>query len=392
MLVKEDFLRRPLHERQQENKQRFLSQGKGLVDLTSNDYLGFARSSELCQWAQAEYGRHSYCLRQTPPNGSTGSRLLTGNHAFVEELEHKIADFHGAMVGLIYNNGYVANLGLLSAVAGAEDVVLLDREAHASMWDGARLSGARVLPFRHNDMEHLDSLLAKEKGKRCFVSVEALYSISGDLAPLEECVRICEAHQAYLIVDEAHSSGIMGPQGRGAVCAAQLEDRIFARVHTFGKGLGAHGAIILGSPTLREYLINFSRPFIYSTALPLFTLVLIDCAYQMLEEADQERERLTDLISHYNQKIPVKKESPLITPIQCLAVEGGNAHLRSMSQKLATEGFHIYPILHPTVRKGQESLRICLHSFNTTKEIDHLIQALERVGAFKSLQTCGGTI
>lgn len=357
------FLTHELQKRRENGLLRGLTRQSELVDLTSNDYLGLARSGELQSRAMASYQE----IAALGPNGATGSRLLTGNHAYVEMLEDQIAQFHQAPAGLIYSSGYAANVGLLSSLAQKGDSIVLDTDVHASTWDGARLSGAKVSVFQHNSPESLDLQLNKAQG-RTFVAVEALYSMSGDKPPLREIVQVCKKHGAQLIVDEAHSGGIMGPQGRGLVSELCLESEIFARVHTFGKALGAQGAIVMGSESLRDYLINFSRSFIYSTALPLYTLVLIGCAYEMLAQADDNRQRLAELIHYYGQHVELHTD----TPIQCMQLP----NVKEEAARIQAAGIDVRPIVYPTVRRGKDCLRICLHSFNSEEEIDRLLQEL----------------
>ncbi|TXI38048.1 MAG: biotin synthase BioB [Nitrosomonas sp.] len=365
-----------LAKRHEQGTHRKLIVAENRVDLTSNDYLGFARSRQLLNNINNEFDSLVKAGGIRPYVGATGSRLLTGNNHYVEALEKELARFHDAEAGLLFNSGYTANLGLLSAVIGPEDSIILDTQVHASTWEGAKLSQARQLLFRHNDVEHLRTQLAKATG-RIFVCVESLYSMSGDIAPLEAICDVCEEFGANIIVDEAHATGIYGENGRGIVYAHKLQKRIFARLHTFSKSLGTHGAIILGSATLRDYLINFSRPLIYTTAFPLHTLVSIHCAYDMMHEAYQERQTLHALIMAFKAKIqatqlPVKTTD---TPIQTIQIAGVD-NVKAISAKLAQEGLDVRAILSPTVRRNEECLRICLHSFNQVNEIDRLVNIL----------------
>ena len=192
-----------------------------------------------------------------------------------------LADFHKAESGLIFNSGYDANLGLFSCIAKKEDTLICDELIHASIIDGCRLSYANRFRFAHNDVEDLEDKLRRSKGN-IFVAVESVYSMDGDMAPLKEIAAVCKKYNASLIVDEAHATGLFGDQGRGLVSQHGLEQEVFARVHTFGKALGCHGAVILGSETLRNYLVNFARSFIFTTALPVHSLIAVKCAYEML--------------------------------------------------------------------------------------------------------------
>ena len=212
--------------------------------------------------------------------GSGGSRLLAGNYPLIEKLEKSIASFHDAEAGLIFNSGYDANIGLLSCIALKEDTILYDQLIHASLRDGIRLGYAQSFSFEHNNPASLE-LRLKQAAGTVYVVTESLFSMDGDLAPLQEMAALCEQYNAKLIVDEAHATGIVGEHGEGLVQHLQLQSKCFARIHTFGKALGVHGAIVLGSSFLRSYLINFSRPFIYTTALPPCTVQHIAEAYKL---------------------------------------------------------------------------------------------------------------
>ncbi len=380
-----------LNKRSKQSNLRHLRHTEELVDLTSNDYLGFARSKELAQEVHDRFEDLSEDGGIRPLVGATGSRLLTGNSAYIENLESYIASFHGAEAGILFNSGYVANLGLLGTCIKYSDTIILDAQVHASTWEGARLSGARQMLFRHNDPKHLDKQLKKASG-RCFVCIESLYSMSGDIAPLKDIVDVCTKHGAYLIVDEAHATGIFGEQGRGIVCANDLEDKIFARVHTFGKALGTHGAIVLGSKTLRDYLINFSRPLIYTTAFPLHTQVSIQCAYEHLKHADRAQQQLQSLIQYFHRLVK-DSDLPVVTtqtPIQSIRV-GDADKAKRFSEALAKEGLDVRAITRPTVRRGQECLRICLHAFNTKEELSHLVSTLKHLWAPQTYATAMST-
>jgi 8-amino-7-oxononanoate synthase len=345
-----------LQKRKEQGLFRSLPYCQNRVDLTSNDYFGFSRSLEILENA------HLDC-RQV---GATGSRLLTGNYPLYEQVEERIASFHRAEACVIYNSGYTANLGLLAALGTAETTFLYDLEAHASIYDGMRLSHAKHLPFRHNDLESLEKRL-KHSSPPTFVIVESIYSISGDIAPLSEIAQLCVNYGASLIVDEAHATGIRGENGEGLVVECGLEDKVFARVHTFSKALGVHGAAVVGSQLLKDYLINFSRPLIYTTALPPPALSMIACAYAKLErEAKKHRQRLCELIRYFRASG---------SPIQPLYIAGVDK-VKRMAQKLQEEGLDVRAIVPPTAPRGKECLRIVLHSFNTKEEIDTLWEIL----------------
>jgi len=371
MFPADNFIKSIIDKRKKEDLFRSLRFSDGLIDFCSNDYLGFARSQKLKDILSA-----FPVIDDHHKIGSTGSRLLNGNYPFYEQLENKIATYHNATNGLIFNSGYDANTGLLSSLPNENDTVLYDELIHASVHDGIRLSKATKYKFSHNNATLLEDLLTKSKGN-IYVVVESVYSMDGDFAPLEEIASLCENYYANLIVDEAHATGIFGERGRGRVSELNMEDKVFARIHTFGKTMGCCGAIILGSELLRDYLINFARPFIYTTALPFPNLAAIHCAYDLLEKSDDEISKLKSLIHLFKNKIN-QKNIPLInsdSPIQCIIIEG-NKESKEASRKLQSFGFDVRAILSPTVPKGKERLRICIHSFNTEKEINDLCNAI----------------
>jgi 8-amino-7-oxononanoate synthase len=352
------FLSTRLQRRKDQGLLRSLQSTAGLIDLTSNDYFGFAKDRE-----ESKGGDRS---------GATGSRLLTGNSPFYEELEEKIARFHRAESCLIYNSGYTANLGLLSALGSDSVYFLYDLEIHASMIDGMHLSDAKSIPFRHNDLNSLERRLKTAKFP-AFVLVESIYSMSGDCAPLIDIAMLCAQYGAYLIVDEAHATGVCGLNGEGLVTELGLESQVFARVHTFSKALGAHGACVLGSGILKEYLLNFSRPLIYTTALSSAALASIAAKYERLErEAQRQQRRLKGLIAYFCEKTGFKNMQSPIQPIYLSGIET----LYSLSQMLKAKGLDVRAVVAPTVPRGRECLRVVLHSFNREEEIDQLVQLL----------------
>ena len=366
-----DTLSTSLEKRAGEGLLRRLKLVGNTVDFCSNDYLGFSRSARLA-------GRIQELFEEWKPgNGSTGSRLLSGNTRLAEELESRIALFHGSESALLFNSGYDANIGFFSSVPQKGDTILYDELIHASVHDGRRLSLAQSYKFRHNSLEHLEERLKRASGT-VYVVVESVYSMDGDFAPLRETAHLCRRYNARLVVDEAHATGVFGSHGRGMVQELGLEKEVFARVHTFGKALGTHGAVVLGSNLLREYLVNFARSFIYTTALPPHSLLGIRAAYEMLMDSESERLQLLELIGLFKREIKQGAELELIpsnSPVQCIIVPG-NARARTLSESLQRNGFDVRPILSPTVLKGSERLRICLHTFNTGKEIRDVVQHL----------------
>lgn len=364
-------LQERLLKRQAQGSKRYLHTAEGLIDFASNDYLGLSRSAILSAAVSEEL---EIFRLHTGLNGlgSTGSRLLTGNSQYAEDLEESIARYHGFEAGLFFNCGYMANLGLISSIVNPTDIIIYDSYAHMSTCDGIRLSKARAYAFQHNDMSHLEKLLetVTSKGKR-IVCVESIYSVDGSQSPLEELCSLCERYGAYLIVDEAHAIGVLGSQGRGVVFEKKLNQHVFAQVVTFGKALGCQGAIILGSKQLKEYLINFSRPCIYTTALPPYALATIKCAYQLLPELEKERSHIQKL----SQLLCREATGSFGPHIHAIKIQG-NAEVRHQAKRLAQAGFDIRPLMFPSVSRGNECLRVCLHAFNTESELQTLVDLI----------------
>ncbi len=358
--MKEEFLDRKLQERSAAGALRVLRVAGGQTDYYSNDYLGIAKNGLIeTSLADTHYA-----------HGSTGSRLLAGNYPLIEETEKEIASFHKAEAALIFNSGYDANFGLLACIAGKGDLILYDKLSHASLRDGIRQSFADSYSFAHNDPADLEKKLKNIKSN-CFVVTESVFSMDGDMAPLADVASLCRQYNAHLIVDEAHATGFIGERGEGLVQDLELEDNCFARIHTFGKALGCHGAVILGSQTLRNYLINFCRPFVYSTAIPPVSVAAINISYKIFPGMNKEREKLHHLISLFDHH-GFKKS---FTPIQCFIVPG-NDNVKRIAKRLLDNNLDARPILYPTVPLGEERSRIALHSYNTVEETEKLISIL----------------
>ena len=357
-------IQQKLEERKANNALRELKTNTNLIDFCSNDYLGFASEKSIHQ-VENELAQF----------GATGSRLISGNHQITERIEGYLADFYNSEAALIFNSGYNANLGFFSCVPQREDTIIYDELIHASIRDGIRLSNAKSFSFKHNNLEELQNKITKAKGN-IYVAVESVYSMDGDAAPLTEIAAICKKQNIALIVDEAHAVGVFG-NGKGLCAELNIEKDVFARVVTFGKAYGCHGAAILGSNDLKDYLINFSRPLIYTTALPLQSVLTIKKAHDFLAENLGRVEKLQENITHF-KKFTENCQLKTVNSrsgIQCIIIQG-NDEVKKLASKIQNQGFDVRPILYPTVPKGQERLRICLHSFNTTQSIRELITHL----------------
>lgn len=363
-------LQNKINKRIEEGTFRSLSSFEGFVDFFSNDYLGLSRlklekSSEI--------------------EGSTGSRLISGTTKISLAAEQKLASFFEVESALIYNSGYDANVGFFSSVPQRGDTVVYDEFVHASVRDGIRMSYCNSISFKHNDVEDLRRKIERTEGV-IYVAIESLYSMDGDFAPLKEISDVCTDENVYLIVDEAHAVGVFGENGKGLVDEMGIYSSVFARLITFGKAYGSHGAAILGSQELKDFLINFSRSFIYTTALPpdsyLRISQVVDHELNNLNNLNNlNRKKLGFIINYFRaQLIDFYFLSDELSPIQLLII-GDIEKTKFVAQLIQNKNIAVKPIFPPTVPIGREGIRICLHAFNTKEEIDTFCQTLKSAGS-----------
>jgi 8-amino-7-oxononanoate synthase len=363
-------LQEKLIQRKENNSLRSLTTENKGIDFYSNDYLSIAKNNNIS------------IANPEEPNyyGSSGSRLISGNYSFIEKIETEIAEFHNSPSALLYQSGYIANLGLISCIAQKNDTIIYDALIHASIRDSIKLSNAKSFSFKHNDIIDLEKKIKKSEGN-IFVIIESVYSMDGDFGNIDDILAITKQHEAHLIIDEAHSVGLFGKNGQGITGEKNIINDVFAIIVTFGKSFGLHGAAILSSEKTKQYLINFSRPFIYTTGISKHEAFLIQERYKQIKEAEKARIKLFENIKYYRDqisKINFQLNFSLNnSPIQYILI--GNI---DQTKKIASElNFHkilVKPILSPTVPKGKERIRICLHQHNTKKEIDLLIQLINQ--------------
>lgn len=365
-MYNDSFLQKKLNERRALDAFRSLRLPYGKVDFCSNDYLGIVKNNLLAG------DEHPAPMA----SGSAGSRLLAGNYTLIEETENIIAAFHQSEAGLIFNSGYDANLGVLSCVPQKGDTILYDALSHASIRDGIRLSFAGAFSFIHNDVADLQKKLKQATGN-IFVVTESVFSMDGDMCPLQELIEVCKQHNAHLILDEAHATGVVGSKGEGLAQYLQLHNDVFCRIHTFGKACGCHGAVVLGPNSLRDYLINFSRSFIYTTSLPEQSVEHIKRSYSVFPALHDERAHLQKLINMFQSADVRYEKLASQTPIQVVLIPGNSA-ARRVADNLQQTGLDVRAILYPTVPKEKERLRIVLHAFNTADEVQRLCEVLKK--------------
>lgn len=356
----DDKLKKRILNRKKDGTLRQLNHNNISVDFFSNDYLGMAKED---------------FSQNTSSRGSTGSRLLSGNSKAAINCESKLASFFDSENTLVFNSGYDANLGLLSCVPQRGDYILYDELIHASIRDGIRLSFAKSSSFKHNDCDDLKKQLRALKGT-VYIVVESLYSMDGDMATLKSIGILSQEFGAYLIVDEAHACGVFGSDGKGIVHGRSMQGLVFCRIVTFGKAYGYHGAGILCSNELKEYLVNYSRSFIYTTALPP------EAYASIIERVESTSIRKRQVMLHNNiaylrdnvQNCDFISEEN--SPIQVLVFDN-KEKLFNLIDKLSKAGIYTKPILPPTVPLNSFRIRLCIHSYNSIEEIKLLISCLD---------------
>jgi 8-amino-7-oxononanoate synthase len=342
--------------------------GRKVILLASNNYLGLATHPRVVE-AAAEAARRWGA-------GSGSARLISGGTRLHDELEARLAAFKRTESSLLFSSGYLANLGTISALVGRGDAIFSDELNHASIIDGARLSGAAVHVYRHADPGHLEELLAGSSGPRSLVVTDAVFSMDGDSAPLGEIVEACERHGAILMVDEAHATGVVGPGGRGAIADAGLEGRVPVVMGTLSKALGAAGGFIAGSRDLIAYLRNRSRAFIFDTAMPAPVAAAALAALDIVEQEPQRAERARALAARLadglaEAGLETRRPSAAIVPVQ--VGEAGVA--LSLSRALLEQNVFVPAIRPPSVAPGTARLRATVMATHSEEQIDAAIAA-----------------
>ena len=347
--------------------------GREVLNLSSNNYLGLANHPALKQAAREALDRWG-C-------GSGASRLISGNMTAHEELEQRIAHFKGTEAALVFNSGYQANVGIIATLMERDDVVLSDALNHASIIDGCRLSRAAVSVYRHCDMEHLESLLKDAPARaRKLIATESIFSMDGDIAPLGEMVELAERYGAMVMVDEAHATGVRGPNGAGVVAEMGLGDRVLVQMGTLGKALGAFGAYIAGSARLKELLINRARSFIFTTSLPPVVMAMAGAAVELVEREPERQcalQRNTGRLRDGLQRIGYEVAgSTQIIPV----IIGDEQPCMELAARLLESGFYVQGIRPPTVPPGTSRLRVTTMATHTPKQMEQALAAFEQAG------------
>lgn len=341
-------------------------EGAEYFDFSSNDYLGLSGHPKLKKASKKTIASLG--------TSSSASRLLSGDLTIHHQLEDQVAKFKGKESALVFNSGYQANVGIISCLCGRGDAVFCDKLSHASIIDGVQQSGAKLFRFRHNDLDHLNSLLNKEAHnfESCLIVTETIFSMDGDRSPLKKLVKIKNKYNCMLMVDEAHATGVFGPNGAGLVQEQGLCDQIELIMGTFSKALGSFGAYVACSKKIKEYLINSCRSFIYSTALPPAIIAANIEALNIVKAEPFRRTTLLDNADYFRKKLKENgfdvKGSSQIIPL----IVGDSKKTAKLSSELQTCGYWVLPIRPPTVPQGQARLRFSL-------TYDHSRDVLERL-------------
>lgn len=343
--------------------------GREYTAFCSNDYLGLAADPRLAEAAKAGIDRYGV--------GAGASHLILGHSSAHHELEAALAAFVRLPQALLFSTGYMANMGVVSALAGRGDAVFADRLNHASLNDAALVSRAAFKRYAHNDLAALERLLQTTPARRRLVIVDAVFSMDGDIAPVPALLELCARHDAYLLIDDAHGFGVLGAQGRGTLAHFGIESERVIYMATLGKAAGVSGAFVAGSADLIESLVQNARTYIYTTATPPLLAQALLASLQVIEQEEWRRVRLRELIAQLQHELGVGpwRLLPSDTPIQPLLV-GGNAEALALSARLASQGLLVPAIRPPTVPQGTARLRISLSADHAATDVTRLTAAL----------------
>ncbi|MCE5325172.1 MAG: 8-amino-7-oxononanoate synthase [Planctomycetaceae bacterium] len=348
--------------------------GRSLLCLSSNDYLGLANDPAVRAAAQEAVQRWGV--------GTGASRLISGTTALHVQLEERLAAFKGTAAAILTSTGWVANHVAVHALAGPGDIVLCDKLNHASILDAARSSGAAMRSYRHGDLDRLEELLRKHRGghQRCLIATDSLFSMDGDLAPLAQLVELKYRYDAQLLIDEAHATGVIGPQGRGVAEAMGVEEHVDAAVGTLSKALGAMGGFVAARSELIDTIRNTSRAYIYTTALPAMICAAALTALEIVQTQPQRRANLLALAGQLRTGLAAMGIDTANSASQiCPVVIGSAARALAVSAGLMDRGFFVVAIRPPTVPRGTSRLRISLSTDHTADDVAQLLAAIGAV-------------
>jgi len=349
--------------------EHIVANDKQYLSFCSNDYLGLANHPKLIATMQQAAGDSGV--------GSGASNLITGHHRYHDELEKKLAKFVGMPAALVFSTGYMANIGVVSALMGRDDAVFCDKLNHACLNDGAILSRADFQRFAHNDVAALEKLLKASKAKHKLIAVDAVFSMDGDIAPIPDYLRLCEQYDAYLYIDDAHGFGVLGEHGKGSLSHFKVKSPRIIMMATLGKAAGVAGAFVAGEQVVIDYLIQKARSYVYSTPAPPALSATLAASVSLIEQGDDLRQHLRHLITTLKQNLRLGKWQlmPSETAVQPLVVGSNHAAL-ALSEHLQKQGILVPAIRPPTVPVNTARLRISLSAAHSEQDVIKLAQAI----------------
>lgn len=351
--------------------EHIIANDKPYLSFCSNDYLGLANHPELIgamQKAAADSGV-----------GSGASNLITGHHRYHDDLEKQLAKFMGLPAALLFSTGYMANIGVLGALAGRNDAIFADKLNHACLNDGGYFSYADFVRYPHNDVAALEKLLRESKARHKLIAADAVYSMDGDIAPIPEYLELCEKYDAYLYLDDAHGFGVLGEHGQGSLSHFNVQSPRIIVMATLGKAAGVAGAFVAGEQVVIDYLVQKAKSYVYSTPAPPALSATLSASVRLIEQGDHLRSHLQTLIAYLKANLNLKKWQllPSDTAIQPLII-GDNLQSLAVSEYLQTHGILVPAIRPPTVPVGTARLRISLSAAHTVDDVEKLIRALHQ--------------
>lgn len=346
------------------NAEQFLS-------FCSNDYLGLANHPAMIKTMQEAAGNAGV--------GSGASNLITGHHRYHDDLEKSLAEFVQMPAAMLFSTGYMANIGVLGALAGRKDAIFADKLNHACLNDGSYYSMAEFNRFAHNDVDALENLLKQSNAQHKIIAVDAVFSMDGDIAPIPEYLALCEKYDAYLYIDDAHGFGVLGENGRGSLSHFNLKSPRIIMMATLGKAAGVAGAFVAGEQVVIDYLIQTAKSYVYSTPAPPALSATLSTSLQLIEHGDALRQQLFSLIKQLKEGLQLKRWQllPSDTSIQPLMV-GGNQEVLALSAYLQGQGVLVPAIRPPTVPQNTGRLRISLSAAHTSQDVVRLIDCINQ--------------
>jgi len=351
--------------------------GRPVLSFCSNDYLGLASHPALRAVLKDAI--------ELAGVGSGASHLVTGHHRFHDDLEEALAEFVGLPSALLFSTGYMANLAAICGLMGRNDALFADKLNHASLNDGAVLSRANLHRYPHNDLAALERLLASSSAARKMVITDAVFSMDGDVAPLHGLLDLCERHDAWLLIDDAHGFGVLGPQGRGSLAHLGLQSPRIIYMATLGKAAGVSGAFIAAAKVVIDYLMQHARTYIFTTAMPPSLAAAALQSLKLIELSEDGRAHLRQLIALLSSRLKFRRWQLMdsATPIQPLLI-GSNDDAVKVSEQLLEKGILVPAIRPPTVPKGSARLRISLSAAHTTDDVERLADTLRHAEGLRT--------